>query len=338
MEYKSQRSETLKVKPRLIIHGGAGNITHAYLQPKDWEAYRKSLLTILAKTNTYMTTRLSTGRLPSALETATHAVSLLENDPLYNSGHGAVFTRDGINELEASVMVSRGHKKRAVGVSGGVVCVATSTGGLTNKLSGRIGDTPTVGAGFWAGEWEDDGDDRLGSTAWDSGVRGVLGRLGSSVGISDGLRRLLADCLPQPLMYTPLPTRGGGSTTVTRSFAGSGTGNGDSFLRVDALHSVASRAQWKREPSAKALSAVAGPRGELQKSAGDRWGRTGEGQGGIIGIELTVVRGPQGDVLETRSEVLQDYNCAGMFRAWVDDDGRSHAEVWRGDSTVGGIY
>ncbi|CRK42960.1 hypothetical protein BN1723_019084, partial [Verticillium longisporum] len=220
----------------------------------------------------------------------------------------------------------------------GVVCVATSTGGLTNKLSGRIGDTPTVGAGFWAGEWEDDGDDRLGSTAWDSGVRGVLGRLGSSVGISDGLRRLLADCLPRPLMYTPLPTRGGGSTTVTRSFAGSGTGNGDSFLRVDALHSVASRAQWKREPSAKALSAVAGPRGELQKSAGDRWGRTGEGQGGIIGIELTVVRGPQGDVLETRSEVLQDYNCAGMFRAWVDDDGRSHAEVWRGDSTVGGSY
>lgn len=48
MEYKSQRSETLKVKPRLIIHGGAGNITHAYLQPKDWEAYRKSLLTIVS--------------------------------------------------------------------------------------------------------------------------------------------------------------------------------------------------------------------------------------------------------------------------------------------------
>lgn len=31
--------------------------------------------------------------------------------------------------------------------SEGVVAVATSTGGMTNKLSGRIGDTPTLGAG-----------------------------------------------------------------------------------------------------------------------------------------------------------------------------------------------
>jgi len=35
----------------------------------------------------------------------------------------------------------------------GTICVATSTGGLTNKLPGRIGDTPTLGAGFWAEEW-----------------------------------------------------------------------------------------------------------------------------------------------------------------------------------------
>lgn len=36
----------------------------------------------------------------------------------------------------------------------GTLCVATSTGGLTNKLAGRIGDTPTFGAGFWAEDWE----------------------------------------------------------------------------------------------------------------------------------------------------------------------------------------
>jgi L-asparaginase len=28
-------------------------------------------------------------------------VRLLEDSPLFNSGHGAVFTRDGFNELEA---------------------------------------------------------------------------------------------------------------------------------------------------------------------------------------------------------------------------------------------
>ncbi|KAK8045656.1 WD repeat domain-containing protein [Apiospora rasikravindrae] len=51
-------------------------------------------------------------RAPIALEIAVYAVTLLEDNPLFNSGHGAVFARDGINELEASVMVSRGIARR----------------------------------------------------------------------------------------------------------------------------------------------------------------------------------------------------------------------------------
>jgi beta-aspartyl-peptidase (threonine type) len=34
------------------------------------------------------------------------------------------------------------------------IAVLTSTGGRTNKLVGRIGDTPHMGAGFWAEEWK----------------------------------------------------------------------------------------------------------------------------------------------------------------------------------------
>ncbi|CEH18921.1 Asparaginase [Ceraceosorus bombacis] len=37
--------------------------------------------------------------------------------------------------------------------SHGTVACATSTGGKRNKMQGRIGDTPTPGAGFWAEEW-----------------------------------------------------------------------------------------------------------------------------------------------------------------------------------------
>lgn len=37
----------------------------------------------------------------------------------------------------------------------GCIAAVTSTGGRTNKLPGRIGDTPLMGAGFWAEEWED---------------------------------------------------------------------------------------------------------------------------------------------------------------------------------------
>ena len=35
----------------------------------------------------------------------------------------------------------------------GCIAAVTSTGGRTNKLVGRIGDTPSMGTGFWAEEW-----------------------------------------------------------------------------------------------------------------------------------------------------------------------------------------
>lgn len=39
----------------------------------------------------------------------------------------------------------------------GCIAAVTSTGGKTNKLVGRIGDTPIFGAGFWAEEWRREG-------------------------------------------------------------------------------------------------------------------------------------------------------------------------------------
>ncbi|KAG9316294.1 nucleophile aminohydrolase [Chiua virens] len=39
----------------------------------------------------------------------------------------------------------------------GCIAAVTSTGGRTNKLVGRIGDTPLMGSGFWAEEWERQG-------------------------------------------------------------------------------------------------------------------------------------------------------------------------------------
>ncbi|KAF4972105.1 hypothetical protein FSARC_1245 [Fusarium sarcochroum] len=442
MEYRVQDQGTPKVKPRLIIHGGAGNIQRRTYPREQFQAYRKALVDIVVKTDQYMrrqdeaASEKSPKKLPSALETATFAVRLLEDNPLFNSGHGSVFTRDGINELEASVMVSRGHKKRGVGVMGlrhvknpillaramlehgeddleakprgtssgdldvpsaqghtqihgkaaeqlaeqyglelvesnyfytqrrwdehvralerekqgqgqatwsateylpqgtcgavaldqdGVICAATSTGGLTNKLTGRIGDTPTIGSGFWAEEWTEDGDP-TGSTTWDR-LKDAVTQSGPSLVFSDVFKGTLADCLPTPMLYSPLNTSSG-RTYTTRSIGGSGTGNGDSFLRTNALRTLAAVARWKPESGTKAITHVAGPGGELEKSAGDRWGQTGEGEGGIIGIESVVVRDSHGRVVETRSEVLMDFNCGGMFRAWIDDEGEPQMSIF----------
>jgi L-asparaginase len=54
----------------------------------------------------------------------------------------------------------------------------------------------------------------------------------------------------------------------------------------------------------------------------------------MIGIECVVTRNADGRVVETRSELLQDYNCGGMFRAWVDDNGVAFARVFREDREV----
>ncbi|PNY25713.1 Isoaspartyl peptidase, partial [Tolypocladium capitatum] len=105
------------ITPRLIIHGGAGNIQRRGYPAEKYDEYRTALLTTVRNTHAYMTAEKR--RQPrSALAMATHAVVQLEDCPLFNSARGAVFTRDGVNELEASVMVSRGRAKRGVGVGG----------------------------------------------------------------------------------------------------------------------------------------------------------------------------------------------------------------------------
>ncbi|KAI1265479.1 L-asparaginase precursor [Xylariaceae sp. FL1019] len=439
-------SAHVKLQPRIIIHGGAGNIKRENMSLEEYQEYRQALIGIVTKTHTYMTTpktpssktspfsHLSSHQYPSALESAVHAVTQLEDNALFNSGHGAVFTRDGYNELEASVMVSRGYAKRGVGVTGlrhvknpillakamlehgnqdlggepegaepnrrlnvpsaqghtlihgpaagqlavqygletvdpayfftqrrwdehirglekektgkgvatwcpesyfpqgtcgavaldenGVVCVATSTGGITNKLTGRIGDTPVVGAGFWAEEWTERGDP--------SGVRDDSSFSGAVVQLTDALKGLLADCLPTPSLYRPVAplSERRKQVYVTRSTAVSGTGNGDSFMRLAAARSVGAMAQWAGISAASAVEAIAGRGGQLQQSAGHRWGIAGEGEGGMIGIESVVAKNELGEVLYTRSDIVHDHNCAGMFRAWIDDDGQPRMQIW----------
>lgn len=100
-----------KIKPRIIIHGGAGNITRLNLSNESYLAYRSALLSILHSSHDLLCKPDAT-----ALDIATHAVALLEDNPLFNAGHGAVYTTAGTHELEASVMVSKGYRKRGAGV------------------------------------------------------------------------------------------------------------------------------------------------------------------------------------------------------------------------------
>ncbi len=86
--------------PRLgfVIHGGAGVIKKGSLSPEKEAEYRKKLEEALLAGYK----ALQDGK--QSLDAVEIAIRILEDSPLFNAGKGAVFTADGKNELDASIM------------------------------------------------------------------------------------------------------------------------------------------------------------------------------------------------------------------------------------------
>lgn len=232
-EKKVQNKQQKVASPRLVIHGGAGYITKDQLTPEEEKAYHDKLEEALQKG--YELLKKGT----SSTETVVQVIQILEESPLFNAGRGAVFTSEGKNELDASIMdgatqqsgavagvvhikspieaayyvmtasphvmmsgagaekfamleglemvgdqyfytdknyerlleVQQNEKNKdstktallhgtedykygTVGVvaldQNGNLAAGTSTGGMTNKKFGRIGDSPIIGAGTYA--------------------------------------------------------------------------------------------------------------------------------------------------------------------------------------------
>ena len=82
----------------LVVHGGSGVIDRADLKPDQDRAYRA----VLAQAAEAGAALLRGGG--AALDAVEAAVHVLEDDPLFNAGRGAVFTAEGQVELDAAIM------------------------------------------------------------------------------------------------------------------------------------------------------------------------------------------------------------------------------------------
>ena len=308
-------------QPVLIIHGGAG-VERKGMTPEEEKAARAALETALRQGHA----ALAAGK--PAMDAVIAAITVLEDDPNFNAGKGAVFTHDGKNELDASLMdgstlkagavagvhrvknpillaravmekskhvmmvgdgaemfakeqglelvdpsyfrtekrwqqLQRALKEEASGQAhadletakhfGTVGAVAldaqghlaagTSTGGMTNKRYGRVGDSPIIGAGTYAN---------------------------AQCGVS-------------------------------------GTGWGEYYIRTAAAHDICARVAYLKESPAQAGEAVINK--TIPKMGGD---------GGAI-------------VLGADGQAAFPFNTEGMFRGWIGADGVPHVAIYTDD-------
>ena len=93
----------------IAIHGGAGALRRAEMSPEKEAQYRAALDSAL----TIGETILKSGG--PALDAVEQTIAFLEDCPLFNAGRGAVFTHEGRNELDASIMDGATQKAGAVG-------------------------------------------------------------------------------------------------------------------------------------------------------------------------------------------------------------------------------
>ena len=85
-------------KISIVIHGGAGTILREDMTPDLEDAYRQALKEAL---NAGYAVLENGG---TAIKAVRAAVVVMEDSPLFNAGKGSVFTKKGLNEMDAAIM------------------------------------------------------------------------------------------------------------------------------------------------------------------------------------------------------------------------------------------
>ena len=93
---------------RLVVHGGAGTILKENMSPELEKAYRDKLSEALLAGHNILK------RGGSGLDAIEATIRILEDSPLFNAGKGAVFTNEGVNELDSAIMDGATLKAGAV--------------------------------------------------------------------------------------------------------------------------------------------------------------------------------------------------------------------------------
>lgn len=92
----------------IALHGGAGTILKTDMTPELEDAYRLALNQALAAGYQIL------DKNGPAIEAVEAAIIVLEDNPLFNAGKGSVFTKKGLNEMDAAIMNGQNLEAGAV--------------------------------------------------------------------------------------------------------------------------------------------------------------------------------------------------------------------------------
>jgi beta-aspartyl-peptidase (threonine type) len=304
----------------LVIHGGAGVIKRD-MDPATQKAIRAALTKALEQGYA----QIKAGK--PALDAVTAAITVLEDDPHFNAGKGAVFNHDGKNELDAAIM--DGATLRAGGVANvhhvkNPILLARAVmehsphvlmfGDGAEEFAKTQGIVLVDPKYFWTQKrWQELQDalkkDAAGQHA-DAEKEGHFGTVGAVALDKDG--RLAAGTSTGGMTDKRFGRVGdspiiGAGTYANAGCAVSGTGWGEYYLRTVAAHEICMRVAEMRQPLKQAAESVINT--EIPRLGGD---------GGAI-------------VLGADGEFATPFNTEGMFRGWVDQGGKAHVAIFPGE-------
>ena len=298
----------------IAIHGGAGTMDPERMTAQQQAEYKAALQAALDAGAAV----LRDGG--SAIEAVKAAIVLMEDDPKFNAGRGAVFTWEGANELDAAIMDGR---ERSAGAVTGVTSVrhpilladAVRQDGRHVFLSGAgaeefAGDKglETMPPEWFATQPRRDALERLkadklsaldvdhkfgtvGAVALDS--QGHLAAGTSTGGLTGKRWGRIGDA----------PMIGAGTYADDRACAVSATGAGEYFIRAGVAHEICARMRLGGDAPQAAADAVLA---EVRDLGGD---------GGVI-------------VVTPSGETVFSFNTAGMYRGRAASTGLNEVAIF----------
>jgi L-asparaginase / beta-aspartyl-peptidase len=319
------RGEAYRIQWGLVIHGGAGTITRESMTP-DVEAQYHAVLEQALRAGHSV---LAAGG--SGLDAVVAANVIMEDSPLFNAGRGAVFTAEGRNELDASIMdgatLQAGAVAGVMRVKNPIILARRVMDSSPHVMLAREGaeefaqlqGVELVDPSYFHTEsrWRALERARAAEAARQSGAdtpsaddpASRYGTVGAVALARDGT---IAAGTSTGGMTNKRWGRVGdvpiiGAGTYADGQCGvSTTGWGEYFIINVVAHDICARMRYRGITLAQAADEVVWERLEAQQPE----------TGGIIS-------------LDAGGNVVMTFNSRGMYRGYIDQDGRVHTAIFR---------